>query len=99
MSCTPIFLKLKLSRKDLHCQYCREEYDKMQKDPEILLSPRESVAVTLASSIMVLLVPVKRNRTLILQATPTPEETGHLSCSLTSPSTNYWPTFFAVVKV
>ena len=70
MSCTPIFLKLKLSRKDLHCQYCGEEYDKMQKDPEILESQRVScngASVTLVSSIMVLLImPVKRNRLLIM---------------------------------
>ena len=65
MSCTPIFLKLKLSRKDLLCQYCKEEYDKMQKDPEILLSPRVScngASVTLASSITVLLIITKKEQ-------------------------------------
>ena len=43
----PHFLEIKTQQKRsaLSINYCREEYDKMQKDPEILLSPRESVAM------------------------------------------------------
>ena len=65
-----VSLKLKLSRKDPHCQYCREEYDDAKRSRNITESQRVScngASVTLASSITVLLImPVKGNRMLIL---------------------------------